>query len=85
MTHKVRLTKIKSSHSNLRTDVIEGETRALPAIGSGFVMFGKGLEYGTRMVYTTAIQSLIRTGDEIQFETANSTYLLEVLTDQPTQ
>lgn len=82
MTYKVKLTKIKSNHSNLRTDVIEGTTYALPEVGDSFAMFGEPLDPtvgNVRGVYTTEIKVCERVGNEFQFVTENSTYKLEVL------
>ena len=78
-THKVKLTKIKSSYDNLRTDEIEGETLELPEKGKSFQMFGPGLVAGTRMVITTEIQFVEKMGNVYRFNTLNSTYQVEVL------
>jgi hypothetical protein len=81
MTYQVKLTKIKSTHNNLRTDVIEGKTFKLPEVGDSFAMFGEPLTEGfdTRAVYTTEIKVCDRQGNEFMFVTENSTYKLEVL------
>lgn len=82
MTYKVKLTKIKSTHSNLRTDTVEGVTYGLPEVGKGFTMFGEPLDPNVgnmRGVYTTEIKVCDRTGNEFMFVTENSTYKLEVL------
>lgn len=81
MKHKVRLTKIKSTHSNLRTDIIEGETDELPEVGKHFLLLGVSLTQGmdTRMVTTTKIQTVNIVNSEYEFTTLNSTYKLEVL------
>lgn len=81
MSFKVKLTKIKSNHSNLRTDVIEGVTFKLPEVGDSFSLFGEplNLAFDCRAVYTTEIKVCERIGNEIQFTTVNSIYKLEVL------
>ncbi len=79
--YRVRLTKIQSNHTNLRTDVIEGETEKLPKKGGSFQMSSKGLEYGIRVVTTTEIQFVEKMDDNYRFNTLNSIYQLEVLGD----
>lgn len=82
MTYKVKLTKVKSTHTNLRTDTVEGTAFALPEVGDSFAMFGEPLDPNVgnmRGVYTTEIKSCERIGNEFQFTTLNSTYRLEVL------
>lgn len=83
MTWKVRLTKISSTHNNLRTDSIEGEAAYLPAIGLPFVMFGDALTPNGvhRMVMTTNVQIILEDneGGVIEFDTENSKYKLELL------
>jgi len=77
----VILTKIRSNHSNLRTDVIEGETPALPNIGDDFILFSKSLDPkgAIRMVQTTNVKFVEQIGNTYQFNTENSVYKLEVL------
>jgi hypothetical protein len=78
---KVRLTKIKSNHNNLRTDVIEGHAENLPILGEDFFMHAAPLaivpETGRalRFIRTTPVTSIT----EVGFNTANSEYKLEVL------
>ena len=79
MEYQVKLTKLRSSHKNLRTDVVEGIALDLPKEGDYFQIFGEGLEFGTRVVTTTAIQKVEKLGNEYLFHTLNSTYKLEVL------
>lgn len=76
---KVKLHKIASTHNNLRTDVIEGTTSQLPTLDRHFLMSGSGLEFGTRMLHTTAVTALARVGNTILFSTKNSTYTLLIL------
>lgn len=78
-TYRVILTKLNSSHNNLRTDVIEGYTVTLPAEGVEFIMWSEGLEFGTRYVRTTAIQTVERIDRIYEFNTLNSKYRLEIL------
>lgn len=85
MTYQVRLTKVKSTHQNLRSDVIEGTTYELPKVGNSFSMFGPPLntEASFRGVYTTEIKVCERVGDQFQFVTENSTYKLDVIAEIP--
>lgn len=77
---KVILTKIESNHTNLRTDVIEGETAELPTQGKDFVLLGEGLEFGTRIVRTTPIREILKFSETLmEFKTQNSRYKLEIV------
>ena len=80
-THKVKLTKIKSNHDNLRTDEIEGETLELPEKGKSFQIYAPGLVHGIRMVTTTEIQFVEKLGNVYHFNTLNSIYQVVVLDD----
>ncbi len=76
---RVRLVKIKSSHSNLRTDEIVGDAAQLPKIGYPFIMSAEPLETaaGMRYVKTSTVTMI----DGEVFHTLNSEYRLEVLSD----
>jgi len=78
---KVILTKIRSNHECLRTDVIEGKAPALSEIGDTFVLFSKSLDPrgSIRMVQTTKVKSIEQIDNVYQFNTENSVYKLEVL------
>lgn len=79
--YKVRLTKIVSTHNNLRTNEIEGMSSSLPVVGQGFNLTGESLTKGmnARLVSTTEIKEIEQKGNEYIFKTLNSTYKLEVL------
>ncbi len=77
--YKVKLTKVRSNHNNLRTDEILGVTEKLPTKGEDFNLLGKGLEFGTRSVRTTPVEKIEQIDNEYLFHTRNSTYKLEVL------
>lgn len=79
--YNVRLTKIKSNHTNLRTDEVEGQTLTLPEVGKAFILVGESLTPGGdgRYVYTTEIKSIEKLGESYRFNTLNSTYQLDVL------
>lgn len=81
MEYNVRLTKIKSNHQNLRTDVIEGVAIELPEKGKNFTLVGPPFVDGAncRVVTTTEIQSIECLDSEYLFHTLNSSYKLEVL------
>lgn len=86
---KCKLTKIRSTHSNLRTDEILGETLCLPVAGMCFVLDSDALSpipvdmpegsYYLRRIMTTPVQSVERMENEYLFVTENSTYKLELL------
>lgn len=74
---KVTLRKVQSTHSNLRTDVIDGEAFRLPSVGECFCvyaapLFGSG---GFRYVMTSPVASL---EEGKGFTTQNSTYEMTV-------
>lgn len=77
----VTLFRICSTHSNVRTDTVEGSCTELPSLQKGFTMWGKGLEFGTRLLFTTPILALATVGKSILFQTRNSTYTLLVMED----
>jgi len=84
---KVKLTRIKSTHNNLRTKEVIGEIFELPAFEKPFIMFGKALtiENGTRIIETTPVKTLQKEFDSktrtfiYKFSTGNSVYELEIL------
>jgi hypothetical protein len=79
----VKLTKLQSSHNNLRTSSIEGWCFDLPQVGSSFAMMAPPLAEGNvRMINTTQVKSMSSTDDgSIQFETENSLYVLTILSE----
>jgi hypothetical protein len=72
---KVKMSRIESSHQNLRTDEIEGYASSLPLVGENFILLSKGLEVGVRVVRTTPVTEL----RDSSFKTQNSTYGFEVI------
>lgn len=77
MTHiKVKLTKLSDNQNALRTNEVIGITDELPVVGKSFVMTGEGLEFGTRMIWTSEVMKLNEDGS---FNTQNSVYKVEVL------
>jgi len=79
-THTLR--KIKSTHNNLRTDVIEGFFNHPPKEGERFVFLSEPLEdpeASFRQITTSPVKNLDldKDTDVITFGTYNSTYLLE--------
>lgn len=76
---KARLTKIQSTHNNLRTDTIEGEALMPPTVGKSFLITGQPLtkDGNVRVVHTTEVKSVTHIDGGIQFETQNSTYKYE--------
>lgn len=81
---KVELKKLESVHSNLRTDVVVGETLTLPEVGIPFVMYSTPLEAteGIRIITTTVVKETKHLSDgSIIFQTNNSTYVLKIVDD----
>lgn len=58
--YAVKFSKLKNDHNRLRTDEILGKTQELPQVGKQFVLFGEGLEFGTRCVNTSPVKSVER-------------------------
>jgi hypothetical protein len=77
----VTLTKIESTHNNLRTNEVNGLAVELPVVGSAFFMYSSEiLTEGTnvRHIHTSEIKDVksdMETG-EIVFRTQNSLYAL---------
>lgn len=78
--YNVLLTKIESTHKNLRTDEVYGVCEKLPKKGEGFRMYSQGLwiKDGVRLVTTSPVGTVLRDGDVMHFKTENSTYRLEI-------
>lgn len=77
------LTKLESSHNNLRTNFIDGQFKVLPKIGKCFAIKGESLtpEGSFRLVETTVIKevdTLYADQSVYYFTTENSKYKLEV-------
>ena len=66
----VVLTRLQSSHQNLRSDEIEGTAPSLPQVGKNFILFGDPLAKGAiaRLVATTPVKRLHpHLHDEVSF------------------
>ena len=79
------LEKINSSHENLRTKTMEGVFEDFPKVGEQFIIIGKGLKFGNRIIATTPVKELFDSGknqdnpDFMVFITLNSTYKITVI------
>jgi len=73
------LTKVKSTHSNLRTPTVNGWFEELPKEGLGFVIASEPLESGNvRIVSTSEVKNIkLIKEDILEFETLNSCYNLQ--------
>lgn len=71
----VKMTKLSDNQNALRTNEIEGFCFELPQVGQPFVMYGEGIEFGTRIVSTSLVQEVA----DNKFKTLNSQYQLDVL------
>ncbi len=78
---KVKLTKIESSHKNLRTDIVEGLTESMPVVDQDFVMFAEALEPGgtIRYIRTSPVKEVTEDRNGLSFKTNNSSYRLELI------
>lgn len=75
---KCKLIKTSSNQNKLRTNEIEG-IATIPIVGKSFILIAKGLEFGTRHVQTSIVQSVESSEKEINFTTLNSSYKLLIL------
>ena len=75
----ITMTKVESTHKNLRTDVVKGLAPELPQIGKHFFMYSNEVltpDTSIRYVYTSLIQDVKEKDNEIVFRTENSVYVL---------
>lgn len=79
--HNVKLTRISSSHRNLRTDTVIGTCNRLPELHCHFGMYAEPIDPSKdiRYVQTTPVTELTVEGQLYKFRTKNSVYELEVL------
>lgn len=83
---KAILTKIKSNHNNVRTNVIEGKIYRLPKIGESLIFTANPLKEGEiRIIITTPVESIKQTDLVYNLETDNSEYILKIVLDKSTQ
>lgn len=79
----VKLTKIESTHTNLRTNEMVGKTGSIPEAGYDIMVFGEPLTTGmnTRVIHTTEVKESLydKATKTFTFKTQNSTYTLEIL------
>jgi hypothetical protein len=73
----VKLTRLQSNHSRLRTSEVIGFCDEMPQVGKTFQMISEPLEQskGFRLINTNPVTEI--NGDE--FKTCNSTYRIEDL------
>lgn len=78
--YSVKLTKIESTHTKLRTNEVEGFTIELPEVGKSFGMVSESLsdKMEGRLVTTSLIQELDKKDSVYTFKTKNSIYRLDV-------
>lgn len=82
--YNVKLTKMRSTHGNLRADEVFGQTLDLPTVGKSFILIADPLDAKAefRSVFTTEIKLVEKMGDTYEFHTLNSTYRVEVLGEE---
>lgn len=81
---KCKLTKISSTHQNLRTSVVVGQCEKMPTIGAEFVMTAPPLDPAAafRLIETTPVKFVVKLhGGKYEFQTDNSHYALETFDD----
>lgn len=74
------LTKVRSTHNNLRTPTIDGWFEKPPTVGEDFEFLAPPLESGSiRMIWTTSVRDVTELAlGSVEFKTKNSTYRLDV-------
>lgn len=79
MVHKIKINKMESKHTRLRTDEVEGHSFDLPEVGKSFILFSEPLEEGkdVRTVQTSPVTAVDHSSQI--FWTEYSTYRWEVL------
>jgi len=81
MSYKIKITRLDSSHKNLRTDEVVGTVEELPTVGNSLDLVGKSLTPGPGMTFRLVTTSIIQKVEEDKFFTENSTYAWELLND----
>lgn len=78
---KARLTKLISDPNNLRTESIEGVFFYKPAVNRPFVLIAEPSDerQDARIIRTSPIKVMRRVDRGLEFDTQNSTYLLEII------
>lgn len=77
---KVKLTQLDESPTGIRNMEAIGECTKLPVVNETFKMVGNGLEFGTRMIWTSIVQTVDKISDKIyNFQTMNTNYRLDIL------
>lgn len=84
MKLKVKLTKIESTHNNLRTNDMIGEMICLPEVGRGIVVLNDQPLDPTvgdhRKIETSPVTEILEKSDNMyKFKTLNSIYRLDIL------
>ena len=83
-----QLTKIRSNHSNVRTDTMIGTAGSIPEVGQVFVIVnGNPIEtdkgQSGRMIQTTEVIDVVKLNAfQYMFKTQNSEYRFDVLCDE---
>jgi len=87
MSNKVKLTRIESTHNNLRTDSVKGVCFDFPVVGEAFTMYGGTLTgvSGVRAIITSSVEWIKMVDGDFIFKTKNSLYELEVGSEETEQ
>lgn len=81
---RVTLRRLVSSHTNLRTETVEGYAANKPTVGEPFEMWAVPLDNPAaflRQIVTSPVAILRENGANLTFTTRNNTYELEVHND----
>lgn len=80
----VKLTKLSDNQNSLRTNEVEGISDELPVIGRPFRLVANPIVEGAdaRLVITSEIKNIEKTENQYVFNTLNSQYKLEILSEE---
>jgi len=84
-SYQVELSRLQSNNNALRTPTVKGVASELPKVGVGFIMTGASLTPGAafRLIHTSEVTEVGELVDGlIDFDTLNSSYVLEILPDE---
>lgn len=84
----IKLTKVRSSHDNLRTDTVLGGIAAIPVVGDYMAVWAESLDGDpekVRIISTSLIKNVSVSGSVYEVETQNSAYTVEILNAKEAQ
>lgn len=81
---KVKLEKLSNNANRLRTKTVIGECETLPELNKSFEMTSESLTPGMdfRFIQTSPVVKIVnQTHTFVEFETENSTYIVDILNE----